>query len=426
MRHQISAGPVPLPWEVAPRFDSELRSPLIDGWTWRTLPPRHPALLGNPPTLRRNDPGDALSVIAEKYGEPTSYCVLGGNVASVGNWAGVTFDEQYEAVTHGAGVFPCGGMYYLTITGPHAAHVLNLLTPRRIDVLEVGQATFAIFTTPEGTVDTECVVLRDGEESFTVSVGGDTRPPTWLHDAIDAYPDTHAEEAELSSFNIKGAGRLRDMSLLLSDEFANRLDKLGTFRGMRVRTRWGADAWVVRTVIGIELWGTPEVMNTAWRDMMSDPGRYTPCGWDILATFRLECPEFAFYLCPLDIHRGTYLRDAGLGYLVTKRKQSAFIGSEALWNPDRFGGRMWVGGLMAKSSTAPRRSIGERFVSDTVETSEGYVTSSGYSPRAGRELCFAGLPTTVAPDTDVRFRDGTTWRVLPLPMLSRPAEERLP
>jgi aminomethyltransferase len=423
--HHASSALALRPWDLEPRFDVGFQNTwTADGWTWRTLSPGHPALLENPRVLRRNDPGDALGVISEKYGEPKSYCVLGGNIASVSNWEGISYQDQYAAVTQGAGAFPCGGMYYLSVVGPNAADVLNLLTPKGIELLEVGQATFVIFTTPEGTVDTEGIVLRDGEESFKVSIGGDTRPPTWLHDAIDRYPDTQAEEADLSSFNIKGPKRLQAMARLVSDEFASRLDQLPRFRGLRVSTRWGGSAWVVRTVIGIEMWADPEVIHVAWRKMVDDPDCYTPCGWDVLATYRLECPDFPFYLCPLDIHRGTYLFDVDLGHVVSPGKQSPFVGQAAIKNTAQYGGRMWIAGLMATIPEAPRRHIGERFLSNVADAPNGYVTSAGYSPKMDREVCFAHLPADVGPGSTVRFEDGTSWRVLRLPMLPMPAEDR--
>ncbi|MFE6040537.1 hypothetical protein [Streptomyces sp. NPDC056452] len=417
-RHMPSA-PVTCSWDPGPRFEVGLRSPLAkDEWVWRTLPPGHPALVGRPTVLRRSDPGDALAVIAEKYGQPKSYCVLGGSVASVSNWEGVTFTEQYRAVTSGAGVFPCGGMYYLSVVGPHASDVLDLLTPRRIDDLAIGQAAFAIFTTPEGTVDTEGVVLRDGEQSFLVSIGGEACPPKWLHDAMDTYPDTHAHETNMSSFNIKGPNRTKAMAGLLQDEYASGLDTLRAFHGMPVRTRRGGNAWVVRTVIGIEMWATAEVIREAWREMVAQPDSYTPCGWDLLASYRLECQEFAFYLCPLDIHRDTYLLDAGLGHVVSRGKKGPFVGREALEHPDRWGGRMWVGGLAASSPDAPERQIGEVVLDAGSDQPCGYVTSAGFSPREGRQLCFVHLAAGISPKETVRFADGTTWRVSALPMAS--------
>ncbi len=415
----IPSAVVSIPWNPGPRFALGLRSPLVTGeWAWRTLPPGHPALLAPSTVLRRNDPGAAQQVIAERYGQPTSYCVLGGNIASVSSWEGITFEEQYRAVTHGAGVFPCGGMCYLSVVGPHAVEVLNLLTPRRIDTMAIGQARFAVFTTPEGAVDTEGVVLRDGEQSFQITIGGDARPPTWLHDAINTYPDTCARETNLSCFNIKGPRRAAAMAGLLRDDYTPGLAALGTFCGLPVRTRWGGEAWVVRTVIGLELWATDSVIHEAWRTMVTAPGRYTPCGWDVLAAFRLECQEFPFYLCPLDIHRGTYLLDVGLGRAVSRKKTPPFVGAEALEDPARNGGHMWIGGLTAISPDAAERHIGDRIFRQDSGQADGYVTSAGYSPRDRRQLCFAHLTLGIRPNDTVRFADCTAWRVSTLPITS--------
>jgi aminomethyltransferase len=406
------------PWDREPRFDLALRSPLAnDEWAWRVLRPDHPAVAGPPNILRRNDPGEAFRVIAGRYGEPVSWCVLGGNVASVSNWTGITYAEQYAAVTGGAGVFPCGGMYYLAVEGPHAAEVLDLLTPRQIDRLEIGQAAFVLFTTPEGSVDTEGVVLRVAADAFWVSIGGECGPPTWLHDAIDSHPDTRARETDLSSFNIKGPDRTAAMAALVRDEHSSGLAELKPFHGMPVRTRGGGAAWVVRTVIGIELWTTGEVMHDVWQDIVAAPERYTPCGWDVLATFRLECREFAFYLCPLDIHRGTHLLDSGLGHAISRAKTGRYVGAEALAGPPRSNGRMWVGGLRAQSPDAPERQIGEPFADQHSGEPRGFVTSSGHSPREGRALGFAHLATSTAPGEAVRFADGTVWRAATLPMV---------
>jgi len=413
---QVSTATGTYPWDSDTLIGTGLQSPLsADAWVWRTISPRHPAILGLPRILRRSDPGDAFEVIAERYGEPASYCVLGRNLAFASTWEGVPYAEQYRAVTAGAGAFPSGGMYYLSVVGPHAVQVLNLLTPRCIDLLEVDQAVFTVFTTTEGAVDTEGVILRDGEQSYQVSFGGHARPPTWLHDAIDMYPDTHAEEASLSSFNLKGPRAMPAMAQLVADEFAATLDHLKPFRVARVRTRWGDDARIVRTVIGVEMWATPEVIRTAWQTMMADPDVYTPCGWDVLTSFRLEYQRLAFYLCPLDIHHGTFLLDAGLAHLVSRDKRGSFVGREALLKPSG-GGRMWVAGLIAADPDAPQQQIGAAIVNEESGQPDGFVTSAGYSPREGRQLCFAHLDTRVRPSDILRFADGTTWRVTTVPI----------
>jgi glycine cleavage system aminomethyltransferase T len=202
-----------LPWEEPPRFDIAMANPLAGSeWTWRELDPHHPAIREQPAFLRRYEADDVRRLISDRHGDPTAYCVMGAHLAAAMGWRGLSFDEQYRAITRGAGAFPCGGMNYLRISGPDAAQTLELLTPRSISHLDVRQAAFAIFTTPEGTVDTEGIVLRDGPNSYLVSIGGDTRPPAWLYDAVDQYRHVQVEETNISSFNIKGPKCVQAMS----------------------------------------------------------------------------------------------------------------------------------------------------------------------------------------------------------------------
>lgn len=386
-------------------------------WVWREIPPDHPVLSQRPQVLRWSDPGDALGVIAERYGPPDRYCVLGANVAAPSGWATIPLSAQYRAVREGAGVFPCGGMCYLAFSGPDAVRVLDLLTPRRLDHLEVGQAKFVVFTTPGGTVDTEAVVLRTGYESFIVSIGGDTQPPRWLPDARSDYLEVSVAETPHSSFNIKGPAREEAMLTLVSPACANQVRALGPFRGALVTTAWGQAAWVVRTVIGIEMWAEADVVHEAWTQMVVRPDVFTPCGWDLLATYRMECTAFLFYLCPLDIHQGTHLFDVGLGHVVSGDKKGDYVGRAGLEAHIPTPDRMWAAGLVATQGDAPRRKVGEKVLLPGM-SSVGYVTSAGRSPQIGRETCFAHLPQRCRPGSRIRVTDGSVWEVTELPILT--------
>jgi aminomethyltransferase len=405
------------PWNLPPRFDVKLRSPLDgDEWRWRILPPGHPAISQEMGFLRQGDSGDALKLISEKYGTPEGYCVVAGKVVSVSNWEGISIADQYAAVAQGAGAFPCGTMRYLSIEGSNAARVLNLLTPRHVDGLQLGQAALLIFTTPEGTVDTEAVIIRDGERSFRMSVGGEARPPTWLAEAISAHTDVHVQEANLSSFNLKGPNRLPAMARLVGEDSASELAALRPFRCVRVTTRSGRDAWILRTTVGMEMWASPEVINSVWREMLMLPDLYTPCGWDILATYRLECLKFPFYICPIDIHRNTHIFDAGLNHVASRQKRGPFVGKKALEDADARGERMWIGGLVAVSAAVSARWMGQMLFDEISGNLVGYVTSSAYSPQAGRQLCFAHFSASIHPDDVVCCEDRTRWRVKSLPI----------
>lgn len=415
--------PMQQPWELSPRFAITLTSPVASSdWSWRVVSPEHPAIVDRPEFIRRGDHERAIELVSARYGRPTAHCILGANLACVLSWQNLTFADQYRAVTEGAAVFPCGGMYYLRVTGAQAAQALNLLTPRNIESLKINQAAFAIFTTPEGTVDTEGVVVRDGPESFIVSVGGSTQPPSWLYDALAVCPSARASDAGMSSFNIKGPRRDEAMQRLLVADSAKALTELSAFRTIKVRTLDGGSGLVMRTLIGVELWAHPDVLRAAWIRMVADPDHVTPCGWDVLATYRLECAEMAFYLCPLDINRWTYLHDARLSQAISAGKRTPYVGRIAVESPAKYGGHLWVGGLAAVVSDSPRRVVGDLLNRETDGSSCGFVTTAGWSPVAGRELCFAQLAGDIAPGTTVGAMDGSRWLVVKLPILAHLGE----
>lgn len=367
--------------------------------------------------LRRCDAGDAISVIAERYGPPDRYCVLGANVAAPSGWATIPLSAQYRAAREGAGVFLCGGMCYLSVRGPDAARVLDLLTPRRLDDLGVGHARYAVFTTPDGAVDTEGVILRTDDESYLVTLGGDARPPRWLPDACSAYSGVTVAGSSYSSVNIKGAARDEAMLTLISPAFADQVRALGPFRGAPVRTSWGQPAWVVQTILAIELWAEADVVREAWTRIVAMPETFTPCGWDLLAMYRMEYTVLPFYLCPLDIHQGTHLLDVGLGRLVSGDKKADYVGRAGLQARVLSADRMWAAGLVATRDDAPRRAVGEKVVLPGTSCL-GYVTSAGRLPQISREACFAHLPRSCGPGSLVQVTDGSVWEVTKLPILT--------
>lgn len=402
------------PWDLQSTTDLALAHPLALGsWSWRIIEPDHPVLGSD--VLVRRDPGGVFDLIADELGTPEAWCVLGGNVASASSWPGVSYDQQYAAVSRGAGVFPCGGMLYLTLSGPDAVNVLDVLTPRNIATLDVGQSVFAVFLTTEGTVETEGVVLRTDTDTYVVSVGGDTRVPSWLHDAVAALPEVSVAEGEVSSFNIKGPQQLDAALALIDDASQGAVAALRPFRAAAVRTKAGNRGWVMRTLIGTELWGDEATMHEAWTRMLAHPEIYTPCGWDVLASYRLECTDIVFYLCPLDIHRLTPLHDVGLGSQLSHRKNQPYVGRDAAL-ASTGGPRLRVAGLVSTGHDDPVRHVGDTIRDPGTGDPVGYVTTAGWMPARARQGCFAHLLPGVGDGVILLGDDGTQWVTTPLPI----------
>jgi glycine cleavage system aminomethyltransferase T len=187
-------------------------------------------------------------------GRPTALCVLSGTLAGAANWEGISIEEQYRAVMESAGVFEASGMTYLSIHGQDAEKVLNMLTPRDVSTLKPGSAMFVVFTTPFGTVDNEAVVLRISQDEFLLSCCGG-KPLSFLHQALNIFPNVAVTLAATVCFNIKGPQRLEAMQHLLHASDRSKIEALPVFQFCQAKFLDGTPVWIVKTKIGVEMWG---------------------------------------------------------------------------------------------------------------------------------------------------------------------------
>jgi aminomethyltransferase len=397
----------------ADQFDYQLPNPLAQpGITWHVsesgeLPPA-----AGPYPIRYSDPGGILRMICDAVGPGSGICILGDNVAGVASWRQVPFAAQYRAVTEGAGVFACGTMYYLRLRGPDAVLVLDALTPKDMTRLVVGRATFVLFTTPDGTVDTEAVALRVASDEYLLSIGGSTKEPKWLREAVCAYPNVSVSEADIISFNIKGPGRFAAMRELVRVDDRPALDRLRPFDACPARTPAGRAVWILRTLIGMEMWASTEAMRETYTKMLGCPDVFTPCGWDMVNTFRVECDAMVFGLCPLDLHEGTTLWEVGQAHAVDPRKERDYIGKSALQR-SRLSGRLWLCGLEASGPQCRIPAVGDRVI-DLDGAFAGYITTAAFSPKQRRPLAFAHLHPRYKPEQPL-FVHGEKWTARRLP-----------
>lgn len=393
--------------------DPYLRSPLMQaGLVWSTLdstelPPR---LDGH--TLRYSDPGDVLGLLAATVGPPTGVCILEDTVVGAAGWAGLPLDRQYEAVTTRAAAFVAGAMNYLRVSGPDAARLLDMLTPRDMTRLPVGRATFALFTTPAGTVDNEAVVLRVGDDDYLLSCGGPTKAPSWLPEARRAFPRAQVEQAGVACFNIKGPRRLEAMARLVHPDDRGALTGLRPFEARKLRTPRGVPAWILKTTIGVEMWGDGDAMRESWFGILAMPELVTPGSWDLLDVFRLECTDMVFGVYPIDLHGATTLWEAGFGWMVDPPKPGDYVGRAAL-AASRDSRRLWLAGLAARDGSTGVPSLGQEVFTPDGDFA-GYVTTSAYSPRHGRPLAFAHLRPSCVPGQSLVV-EGAAWTATTLP-----------
>ena len=393
--------------------DLELRNPFCqENKVWRVVPPASLINGCGQSFSRQTDVTGIIDLIANVAGPPTAMCVLGNNVIGAADWEQIPFTKQYHAATSGAAAFVASNMLYLRISGPDAAAVLNMLMPRDINKLAQGCGMFVLFTTPQGTVDEEAIVLRTGPEEFLVSCGGG-KAPSCLPDALKGHPQASIEHSDYVSFNLKGPERMAAMQVLVRDEDRQRVASLRPFQACHAQTQDGSSIWVLRTVVGVEMWGCAPVIRRVWDEILSKPALITPCGWNLLNVYRMECSLMVFAVYPLDVHSGTTLWETGYGWMIEKGEDEFFIGQAAL-NQSRGKEKSWLAGLSAISTTQEVLPVGAEIYTREGEIA-GYVTSAAYSVKHERALAFTHLKTSHRPGDILTSMDNQKWFVRSLP-----------
>ncbi|ULH11492.1 hypothetical protein MF265_01460 [Serratia marcescens] len=324
--------------------------------------------------------------ICRKLGPCSGLAVISNSIIGVTNWNSTQISRQYDAVINGSAVFEASAMFYYRLSGPQAEALLNYLTPRDVRKLKPMNCMFVVFTSDIGTVDDEAVLLRISDDEFLLSSGG-CKPLTYLSDALERYPDVRITYNDIISFNIKGPRRFEAMKELVVEEEQHSLDSLSDMCLCHTLFRFGGDIWIVRTKIGMEMWGSPDTIVRAWDAMLSSPETYTPCGWDMLHSYRMDCDEFQFSLYPLELNHNTTLWEVGLGWM-TNEKTSEYVGKSAL-ELNKSNPRFRIGQLLfdAGCQSVP---FGTEICTEDGRFG-GVITSSAHSFRFGRVSAFAHI-----------------------------------
>jgi len=320
-------------------------------------------------------------------GKPSSVGVISNSLIGVTGWDSISIQQQHFALAHSAGVFEASAMAYFHIKGPQSAALLNYLTPRDIHKLMIHEAMFVVFTNAHGTVDDEGVLLRLDDDEFLVSCGG-CKPLTYLAEAMDLFPDAEVSLSDMVSFNIKGPKRLEAMLLLIDEAYRPGVQSLCEFKLRQVLLLNQKKVWVLRTKIGMEMWGPADAIEEAWTYMLQQPETYTPCGWDALHSYRMECNDIQFLLYPLELNHNTSLWEIGCGWMVGE-KLTDFIGKKELLK-SKNDIRFIIKKIRMTNADISTLEAGTRIYTIEGELA-GYITSSAFSIKHNRLLAFVHI-----------------------------------
>jgi len=271
------------------------------------------------------------------------------------------------------------------ITGPDAFKFIQLLTPRDLSKLSVGQCKYVLITNAAGGVLNDPVLLRLGENHFWLSLG-DSDILLWAQGvAVNSGLDVKISEPDVSPLQLQGPNSAKIMIKLLGESIKDL--KYYWFRELDLdgiplvvsRTGWsseiGYELFLRDGSKGDELW---EKIMAAGKDFGLKPGHTS-------SIRRIEGGMLSYH-ADADIHTNPF--ELGLDRLVNLDSKIDFIGKAALKKIKKEGIKRIQIGLEIKSKKLdkpnttfwPILSEGKKI---------GKVTSAVYSPRLKKNIALA-------------------------------------
>jgi len=271
------------------------------------------------------------------------------------------------------------------IAGPDAARFMQMLTPRNLSKLSVGQCKYILITNADGGILNDPVLLRLGEDRFWISLA-DSDILLWAQGvAVHSGLDVTIHEPDVSPLQLQGPKSGDVMKALFGEGIMDlryywlREVELDGIPLIVSRTGWsselGYELYLRDGSRGDELW---EKIMAAGEPFGLKPGHTS-------AIRRIEGGMLSYH-ADADINTNPY--ELGMGRLVDLDMEDEFIGKAALRRICENGVKRKQVGL--KISGAPLKGPNTTFW-EIHKNGEnvGKVTSAIYSPRLEQNIALA-------------------------------------
>ena len=276
------------------------------------------------------------------------------------------------------------------ITGPDAAKFVQMLTPRNLSNMQVGQCKYILITNAAGGILNDPILLRLAENHFWISLA-DSDVLLWAQGvAVHSGLDVQIHEPDVSPLQLQGPKSglimqelLGDDILLLKYYWLRELD-LDGIPLVVSRTGWsselGYEIYLRDASKGDELW---EKIMAAGKAHGLKPGHTS-------SIRRIEGAMLSYH-ADADIDTNPY--EVGLDRLVDLEMDADFVGKEALRMVHEMGITRKLIGIELDGAplTGPNTTFWEIRSGDQVV---GKVTSAVYSPRLQKNIALAMVSTS--------------------------------
>ena len=278
------------------------------------------------------------------------------------------------------------------ITGPDAAKFMQILTPRDLSHMAVGQCKYIVMINAEGGIINDPVLLKLEENKFWISLA-DSDVLLWAQGvAIHSGLDVHVCEPDVSPLQLQGPRALDIMKALFGDDISQlkyywlRHYELDGMPVVVSRTGWSSE-------LGYEIylcdrrWGT-----VLWEKIMAAGASFGLKAGHTSTIRRIEGAMLSYH-ADMDIQTNPF--EVGLDRLIALDAPHDFIGKAALKKIKRQGiSRKQVGLIIdGERLSAPNT----RFWPLRAEGTEvGKVTSAVFSPRLKQNIALAMVSVNFA------------------------------
>jgi len=284
------------------------------------------------------------------------------------------------------------------IVGPDAARFVQLLTPRDLSKMAVGQCKYVLITNADGGILNDPILLRLAEDHFWFSLA-DSDILLWAQGvAVHSGMDVTIREPDVSPLQLQGPKSGEVMKALFGDSIMDlryywlREVKLDGIPLIVSRTGWsselGYELYLRDGSRGDELW---EKIMAVGRPLGLKPGHTS-------SIRRIEGGMLSYH-ADADLDTNPY--ELGLGRLVNLDSDADFIGKAALRRIKEEGVTRKQVGLVIEGP--PLKGPNTTFWAiNRNGVAVGKVTSAVYSPRLKQNIALAMVAADVAQiDTEV-------------------------
>ena len=292
------------------------------------------------------------------------------------------------------------------ITGPDAAKFMQMLTPRDLSNMSVGQCKYILITNADGGILNDPILLRLGENHFWISLA-DSDILLWAQGvSVHSGLNVTIREPDVSPLQLQGPKSGEVMKALFGESIMSlkyywlREVELDGIPLIVSRTGWsselGYELYLQDGSLGDELWETIMVAGTPF-DLK--PGH--------TSTIRRIEGGMLSYHADVDINTNPY--ELGMDRLINPDMESEFIGKAALLRIRKNGVSRKQVGLQIEG--APQKGTNTTFWDIRKNgNTVGKVTSAVYSPRLDQNIALAIVSAELAEIgnvVDVSMRYGT-------------------